>query len=672
MRQTETTITVSNLEEAMEQAMGIFEAPAESIVVTELEADTFRAELVDHDADVRVEISSDNTVAVVVDFIPPKEKGRHLNRDEFLTKIRQTGVEIEPEAQVVDRVLQDMADGQDVCGTIVARGIEPAAPLDGYIRPRGDWSFPVFPNDVIGRYVPPAPGTEGVTVTGEKLSIPDHKPEDISFPGDGGCRLEEESSQVIATTYGLVTVQQGQMRVQPLIAMDNDKMAVKATIHAQTFAHEPTTPALFHKVLKRMKVMVALREQALEQAVEQAAETDSPVENVVLCRGIPSQKGKDGYFQMEVPSSAHEADRGKETESGRIDYKARNRIRAVQAGDVLGRLMPPQTGAPGRDVLGNPIPASEGRPFKLVTGENVLVSEDGSEFRAATEGMVFFQGNTLKVTEIFQINGDVNLQVGNVELERGSVSITGSVLAGFRVEAPGNIEIRNVVEDAVLVAGGDVAVGCGITMQHQGSIQAGGSISAMYAQNASLRACNEVNIAHEISNCSVFAGQKVVATQGRGKIIGGVLRCGLEVRAREIGSPMGVETIILMGVNRSMETSLARKRELKQTLEKIYASLGKGDVRDILEKFPQEKRCAVAQILQTRLTCERELQEIRTHIAQEREDQRDMFEKVRVKALAVMHPDVIIKCFKGYFKTTKTLQAPTIVYNLAQGQLVLA
>jgi Mg/Co/Ni transporter MgtE len=111
---------------------------------------------------------------------------------------------------------------------------------------------------------------------------------------------------------------------------------------------------------------------------------------------------------------------------------------------------------------------------------------------------------------------------------------------------------------------------------------------------------------------------------------------------------------------------------LKQTLEKIYASLGKGDVRDILEKFPQEKRCAVAQILQTRLTCERELQEIRAHIAQEREEQRDMFEKVRVKALAVMHPDVTIKCFKGYFRSTKTLQAPTIVYDLAQDQLVLA
>jgi hypothetical protein len=421
-----------------------------------------------------------------------------------------------------------------------------------------------------------------------------------------------------------------------------------------------------------MKVMVALREQALKQAIAQAAETRSPVEDVVLCRGIPSQKGKDGYFQQEVPSSAHEAEHGKETESGRIDYRARNRIRAVKAGDVLGRLMPPQTGTPGRDVLGKPIPVREGQPFKLVVGENVSVSEDGAEFRAATEGMVFFQGNTLKVTEIFQINGDVNLQVGNVELERGSVSITGSVLAGFRVEAPGNIVVRNVVEDAVLAAGGDVVVGCGIAMQHQGSIQAGGNISAMYAQNASLRAGNEVNIAHEINNCSVFAGQKVMATRGRGKIVGGVLRCGREVQAREIGSPMGVETIILLGVNRSMEKSLARKRELKRTLEKIYASLGTGDVRDILEKVPQEKRRDVARVLKTRLACERELQEIRARIAQEREDQRDMLDKVRVKALAMIHPDVTIKCFKGYFKTTKTLQAPTIVYDSAQGQLVLA
>jgi hypothetical protein len=660
------------MKEAMEQAMGLFEAPAESIVVTEQDADTFRAELVNHDADVRVDISPDKMMATVVDFIPSKGRGRHLSRDEFLDRIRQTGVQVEPDAEVVDQVLQDMADGLDVRETIVARGIEPSHPEDAYIRPRGDWNFPVFPENVIGRYVPPAPGANGLTVTGENLSFPDLKPKDISFPENGGCRVERESAQVISERYGLVTIQDAQVRVQPLAFVDDDNMAVRATIHAQTFTHEPTTPELFQKVLKRLNVMVSLQKETLEEAVAQAAETGSPVEDVVLCRGIPSQKGKDGYFQLEVPSSADEPDHGKETEGGRVDYKARNRIRAVQAGDVLGRLMPPQTGAPGRDVLGNPIPVREGQPFKLVTGENVLVSEDGTEFRAATEGMVFFQGNTLKVTEIFQINGDVNLQVGNVVLERGSVDITGSVLAGFRVEAPGNVVVRNVVEDAVLVAGGDVTVGCGIAMQQQGSIQAGGSISAMYAQNASLRACNEVNIAHEISNCSVFAGQKVVATQGRGKIIGGVLRCGREVQAREIGSPMGVETIILLGVNRSMDKSLARKRELKQTLEKIYASLGKGDVRDILEKFPQEKRCAVAQILQTRLTCERELQKIRAHIAQEREEQRDMFEKVRVKALAVMHPDVTIKCFKGYFRSTKTLQAPTIVYDLAQDQLVLA
>jgi hypothetical protein len=672
MRQTETTITASDLEEAMEQSMELFEAPAESIIVTELDADKFKAELLDHNADVQVKISPDKITAAVVDFLPPKGKGRHLSRDEFLDKIRQAGVEIESDTRIVDRVLQDMAGDLDVCGAIVARGVEPAAPVDASIRHRGDWDFPVFPGDVIGRYVPPAPGTEGLAVTGEKLPIPGLKPKDISFPADGGCRLEEESSRVISKRYGLATVQGGQMRVRSLVFLDNDKMAVKATIYAQTFAHEPTTPALFQKVLKRMKVMVGLQEQALEQAVAQAAETGSPVEDVVLCRGIPPQKGKDGYFQLEVPASAYETDHGQETESGRIDYKARNRIQSVETGDMLGRLMPPQAGTSGCDVLGNPIPAREGKPFRLITGENVLASEDGTEFQAETEGMVFFQGNTLKVTEIFQINGDVNLQVGNVVLERGSVNITGSVLAGFRVEAPGNIVVRDVVEDAVLVAGGDVAVGCGIAMQQQGSIQAGGSITTMYAQNASLRADNEVNIAHEINNCSVFAGQKVVATRGRGKIVGGVLRCGREVLAREIGSPMGVETIILLGVNSSMEESLARKRELKQTLEKIYTSLGKDDVRDILKKFPQEKRQDVAQILQTRLTCERELQEIRAHIAQEREEQRDMFEKVRVKALAVMHPDVTIKCFKGYFKTTTTLQAPTIVYDLAQGQLVLA
>ena len=244
-------------------------------------------------------------------------------------------------------------------------------------------------------------------------------------------------------------------------------------------------------------------------------------------------------------------------------------------------------------------------------------------------------------------------------------------MAGFRVEVPANVVVREVVENAVIIAGGDVQVGCGIVMEQGGLVEAGGGISAGYAQNAVLQAQGDVNIAHEINNCKIFAARGVIATRGRGKIIGGVLHCGEGVLAKEIGSPLGVETVIHLGVDRKTEVNLARKAELEETLQKIYSSLGSGDIKTILGNAPQEKRQIVAEVLKARVRCEQELREIENMIRREREDLRSNV-NLRVKALVMIHPDVVIHCFKARFKIVEPISNATIYYDAQQRRLVSA
>ncbi|WP_028573077.1 FapA family protein [Desulfonatronum lacustre] len=670
MRQTVLTLTAASSGEATAMAVADFHCPPESVGITVLEDGRFRAELLDHDADIQVEISPDKMKATIVGSIPAKGKGSPLNLESLLKKLTEAGVRVSPDPDVAARVVEQLFIGTEVAGTVIAKGILARPAKDASITPLGDWDFPAFPGDAIAGYVPAQPSEAGLLVTGEQVSPPaSARGPDIEIAQDAGCSLDRDASMVIAEQYGLPNIEDHRVSVQSLLSFVDNNMAIKATIYHRTFKDEPTGPHLFQHALQRMQVKAPLQEESVSRAAAKAKERGAPVENVILCWGKLPKDGVDGSFEPTMLSTPDAL--GLETADGRIDFRARGVVRAVNEGDILGRLISSQPGEPGIDVFGKPVSAKQGRPFTLLAGENVRCSEEGSEYSATASGMVFFQGNTLKVTEVFETKSDVNLEVGNIKLERGSVNIRGSVLSGFCVEAPGNVVVKDVVENAVIIAGGEVQVGCGIIMDQGGKVEAGGGISALYAQNAVLLAQGDVNIAHEINNCKVTAKRNIIATRGRGKIIGGILRCGEGVLAKEIGSPAGVETQIYLGANRVTEVNMERKKELEETLQKIYTSLGSGDIKSILERAPSHKRQIVAEVLKARVRCEQELSEIEQQIREERENFRtDM--NLRVKAQNIIHPDVVILCFTASYKVTTPLAGPTIYYDSQQNRLVLA
>lgn len=671
MRPTRPSIVAASEQKGMTQAVEQPVCPAENPALKVEDGRRYQDTLLDYDADVNIEISSDKMTAAIAASFPAKGNGRVLTPKGLIEKLQKAGVGVDPDADRAAKVIDQLALGEEVAGTVIARGISATPARDAHIEPFGDWHYPVFPGNFVGRYVPAQPARDGVLVTGEKLPAPGQGDavRDIDFNKTSGCRLEKETGLVIAEVYGLVEAENGHPVIRALLTISADKMTVTATVYHQTSAKEAVTSKHFQKLFEKKEITAVLRKIKLQQALHVARETNAPVARVILCEGVCPRKGQDGRFEPAVKSSADS--QGLEDENRRIDYRARGIVRSVQAGDLLGTLIPPEPGSPGMDVFGWPLPGEQGRPFKLVPGENVKALEDGNEFFATSEGMVFFLGNTLKVTETFETKGDVDFAVGNIKLERGSVSVNGSVLAGFRVEAPGNVVVKEVVENAVIIAGGDVQVGCGIVMDQGGHMDAGGGISALYAQNATLRAQGDVDVAHEINGCSVYAGRRVIATRGRGKIIGGLVRCGEGVLAKEIGSPLGVETTIYLGVNQKTAINLARKTELEETLQKIYTSLGAGEIRAILENTAPEKRQVVAEVLKARVRCEQELQDIENLIDQEREAFQGNF-NLRIKALRMIHPDVIIHCFKSRFKVVESLPGATIYYDAQERKLVVA
>jgi len=148
----------------------------------------------------------------------------------------------------------------------------------------------------------------------------------------------------------------------------------------------------------------------------------------------------------------------------------------------------------------------------------------------------------------------VDFSTGNVRVE-GDLTISGTIGAGFVVEASGNIAVMGAVEGATVRAGGNVIVGGGIIGQEVGTVDAEGSVTARFVEGATIRAGGNIVIAAEARLSTILADGSVTVGGGRGagRITGGLTRGRIGVEAVEIGSENGTPTKVQAGRGRSLD-----------------------------------------------------------------------------------------------------------------------
>lgn len=612
----------------------------------------------------RIQVSDDKS-EVLVSIYP--EPGQSLSTRDLLNALKQYNVTLAPNPAALAQLRAGLEEARPIKDLVLVKAEAPIPGEDAWVDVEGEWFKPVFPGDSIGTLHPVTHPQPGRLVDGSELPPPPGKePVEIDVARDGNITLDL-TGRMRAEKYGLVRVRDRQIRIDPLLRISADLMTVTTTIHAEDYLGNPITPERIQEAMAVEEIAERLDGGAVARALAEVHETRQPKPNVVICRGIPPQPGKDGWFEMYVKDQR--SDVGLETGDGRVDYRARGTVRSVMAREPLGKLIPPEEGRPGRDVFGRIIPAPHGRAFPLRPLEGVETFGAGDEYRSSQSGMVFFINNNLSVTDIYQTEADVDMTTGNIELEKGSVHVRGAVLAGFSVNSPRNIVVEDVIESAHIEAGGDVEVHGGILMDRGGKITAGGGVSALYAKNATIHAEGDVDIHHEIQNCLIYAGRRVLAIRGRGKIIGSTIRCGEGVIANEIGSELGIPTTIFLGHERkSNEEDVKRIKHLKGLIQKIYAVLGSDSPKAILERARPEKRETVAELLKSRFAAEKELLVIEERLAIEREEMRNA-SNAMIKVKGAIHAGVTIHCFGSHVKLKKTVHQARIFYDANQKKI---
>lgn len=293
-------------------------------------------------------------------------------------------------------------------------------------------------------------------------------------------------------------------------------------------------------------------------------------ENIEFAKGQESVKGEDGI--LELLFNVSEDKKPKILEDGSVDFRELNYIVGVKTGDVLGKIIPPQDGIPGKNVLGQTLPAGRGKPARNPKGKNVELVDNEKKVVAKLDGYASFVDNRINVLNVIDIPADVDVSTGNIRFT-GNVVVRGNVRSDFVIEATGTIEVYGVVEGAILKAEGDIILKRGMQGGNRGQLISGGDVVARFIEHSTIVAKNNIKT-ESIMHCSVNCGGSIELLGLKGLIVGGNIKVQKQIDAKIIGSSMATPTNIEIGIDPEKRN---KYRKIKDRFEEVRKALNEMD-----------------------------------------------------------------------------------------------
>lgn len=282
--------------------------------------------------------------------------------------------------------------------------------------------------------------------------------------------------------------------------------------------------------------------------------------------GMAAVDGKDGEvidcFPRETKLEI------KEDENGIVDYKSMNLIRNVSRGDTICTIIQPTEAINGTDITGKKLLGKQGNPPYIQKSTGIELSEDGAALIASLDGQLTVKDDKFVVEKLLQIDGDVDSSTGNIDFN-GDVTVQGDVREGFLLKAKGNIIVKGMVEDTVIISGGSIIIEKGMNGNGKGSLDAQGDVKCKFIENCVVNAGGSV-YAGSIICSNVCCNGELVVTTGKGVIIGGSCTVHKLLEARVIGSKSNRSTTIVIGNTPIM---INKKLELETQLKNLQAEI---------------------------------------------------------------------------------------------------
>ncbi len=280
---------------------------------------------------------------------------------------------------------------------------------------------------------------------------------------------------------------------------------------------------------------------------------------IVIAQGQPPRQGSDAKITYHFNTDLHAKPQMKE--DGSVDYFHLDLICPCHQGDVLATLTPADFGDPGQNIYGDISKPRQVKVQSLHFGKNVSISEDKLTLTAECDGHVIRKdGKKVIVSNVLTL-ANVDVSSGNIEFD-GSVDVKGDVAANFSIKAAGNVQVHGNVEGAEIEADGDVILERGMNGMGKGKIVSGGRVVTKFLENASVSAAGSIT-AEAVIHSNLESGTEVVVSGRKGFISGGHVVATEGVTAKTLGSEMGSDTLIEVGVDPILKNKL---RDLQKNI----------------------------------------------------------------------------------------------------------
>lgn len=427
------------------------------------------------------------------------------------------------------------------------------------------------------------------------------------------------------------------------------------------------TPEDILKALKESGVRYGILYENIKKLVEKP-EFDRPYVVAVGKRPIEGDDGKLEIYQENLT---------KNKEKGKVDFRemaAKKSRRIVKKGDVIGKLTRPSPGIPGMDIFGDPVKPNPGKPAPVKIGAGIAIKQDGT-LVTEKEGMLVVKNDEVYIDDVLIIKGDVDYSTGNINFP-GFVEINGDVKPGFVVKAKKDITIKGIVEAATVISFEGSIELTGVKGQEKGMIRAKYNIKAKFLENAHVEAGRSIEVEGPITNSNIKAREKVILKGKRGVLVGGVTLTSNLVEAEEIGSSLGVRTVIEIGIDpevrekeRLLTTQITLDEENLNKLFSILRDLKK--LKDIRGKLPEDKEETYKKVSQTIMYLKNMLDQNKRELFKIRREYSNAKKTAKVIARKVIHPGVEVMMFQRKISISKPINKAVLVIDEKQDRIMV-
>lgn len=381
-------------------------------------------------------------------------------------------------------------------------------------------------------------------------------------------RFAENGSALLSTVIGYPKIRTLEnddgtsvpvISVTPLIKYSFDKLSASLFFYPTLKDAHSLTEDNLEQLIEAAGLKYGIDQAALDMAKDILREGHLETSELVIARGTLPGTGTDAFleFAIEIGPIAGLID-----EYGRIDFRERRIMVAVEENQLIATKVPAIPGSPGQNVLGEVIEPKNGRDIKVKNYGDSSFSSDTLEVRATKGGALSVVNRTIiKVSSRQLINSDVDFNTGNLE-SNGCLSIKGSIQPGFKVNCAGDLEIGGSVMSAQIRGESNAVIRGGITGKNS-TVSVQGDADIRFIEQGEL-SCGGIIVIRIQSYFSRVTSRSDIRCHPDSIVMGGSLTAAGYLTVGTVGTESSDPAILGAGID---PERLAQLSSLRKTLK---------------------------------------------------------------------------------------------------------